>query len=311
MTTEIERNGVEVGNKTKIFASMIVALFIFSAFSTAQAQGMTGNNGAPIPPFDVYGFIHDGDGYLICNVDITIENLRTAETLEAEVYETCAYECILEELPSGYELGDTIQITAVSDGSTIYETFVVEHIGFGKKLDLYFNSQESKIAASNSILSTEGSPDSLSEFSMPIDEYPEDAQPSEEELDNIGIEQDLSVRGVSFSNIRPEEGEIVTVTAVITANRGTPDVNVSFYLNLVGEANHIGTCMSSFHGLSQPMAASLNWNSTGFEGEHIIFAVVDPDEIFYEADETNNIAHSEIVVLTVPFLIDKITCQKY
>ncbi len=309
MNTEVKRNGVEVGSKTKIFASLVVMLFIFSAFSTAQAQGMTGNNGAPIPPFDVYGFVYDGNGNLISNVDITIENLRTGESIKAEVYETCAYECILEELPSGYEVGDTIQITAVSDGSTIYETFVIEHIGFGKKLDLYFNSQDSKIASADSLLSTEGSPDTLSEFSMPIDEFAEDAPPPEEEFDELGIEQDLSVRGVSFSNIRPEAGEIITVTAVITAAQGAPDVNVSFYLNFVDEDNKIGTRMSSFHGLSQPMTASLNWNTTGFEGEYMIFAVVDPDETFYEADETNNIAHSEIVVVTVPFMIESVKEQ--
>ncbi len=175
-----------MGARTKTIASLIVALFIFSAFSTAQAQGVAENEGVPTPPYVLYGQIYDENGNPVYDVEIAIENLRTTETLEANVYETCAYECDLEELPSGYEIGDTIQITAVNDDTTIYETFIVERIGFGTKLDLHFNSQDSKITSTESLLSTEGTPDNLSEFSAPIDEFAEDVPPPEEELDEFG-----------------------------------------------------------------------------------------------------------------------------
>jgi len=51
---------------------------------------------------------------------------------------------------------------------------------------------------------------------------------------------------------------------------------------------------------SYAVTTRVNWDSTGKQGQHIIYAVIDPDNQIGETDETNNVVSNTITVLIPP-----------
>ncbi len=136
-------------------ACFSIAITLAMVFSTtviisdkASAEIVTGSEQSisempPYPPFTIYGTIHDKMSMPISDASISITNLRTDESLNAEFYENGAYEGILEDLPSGYEVNDEIEITVTADSQTITKIIVVKQMGFGERVDIHFGNSES------------------------------------------------------------------------------------------------------------------------------------------------------------------------
>ena len=155
-----------MGNKTltmsKILATVICLAMVLSTTviisDKASAEIVTGNELSmpempPYPPFTIYGIIHDESGMPVSDASVTITNLRTGESLDAEFYENGAYEGILEDLPSGYAVNDNIEIIVTTNLKTMSKVIVVENMGFGERVDIHFNDGKNS-AGSENILAT-------------------------------------------------------------------------------------------------------------------------------------------------------------
>jgi uncharacterized protein YkwD len=113
---------------------------------------------------------------------------------------------------------------------------------------------------------------------------------------------DLSINeiDIGFQPTSPYEGEDVNISIVIN-NQGTTDaypVKAEFY---VGDPESGGTSIgtaSASHILIHGEDAMLNlmWNTAGYEGDHDIYVVVDPDNDITESDEGNNVVFKSISV---------------
>jgi len=120
-------------------------------------------------------------------------------------------------------------------------------------------------------------------------------------FNTIGVLPDLSLESedISFSNPYPLSGETITINATIHNIGGSDatDIAVRFF---DGDPAENGTQI----GLAQTVAsiplgevgtASVEWATT--PGKHDICAVIDPDDITEETNETNNIAFGTINIL--------------
>jgi hypothetical protein len=120
---------------------------------------------------------------------------------------------------------------------------------------------------------------------------------------NIEIKtvSDLYISSLSFSDDSPSEGDIVEINATIKllGDNLTEDFAVVFYLDgcpcLSGDAPN-GTVIHTVEvdngslswGIENKYIVSTTW--TAILGMHIIYAVVDANEVIYETDEKNDIS---------------------
>ena len=81
----------------------IMAVFVFSPASCAEPQ---------IVPFAVRGYVHDEEGGPACNVDVTVKNLRTGQSLVVNTSEEGYYRATLGGPDYMVEDGDVVSIRA-------------------------------------------------------------------------------------------------------------------------------------------------------------------------------------------------------
>ena len=108
----------------------------------------------------------------------------------------------------------------------------------------------------------------------------------------------LSSNDISFSNPNPNEGETITITATVhnVGNNDSYNVNVSFYVDSVDDAHLIGTV--DYGDIPQGGSAtnSINWDTTGYAGNHNIIVYADSTHTIAELNENNNSASKSITV---------------
>ena len=109
----------------------------------------------------------------------------------------------------------------------------------------------------------------------------------------------LGPAGIIFSSNEPQDGAEVTIIAsVINSGAGSVEnVEVKFY---DGDPESGGTPIGDAQILSslsrgETKTASITWKAAG-DGEHRIYAAVDPGNAIREADEDNNVAYGKVRV---------------
>ncbi|MEE9150975.1 MAG: putative Ig domain-containing protein, partial [Thermoplasmata archaeon] len=121
---------------------------------------------------------------------------------------------------------------------------------------------------------------------------------------DLDIVPDLSVvpQDISFSDNSPLEGEVINIMANIQ-NLGLAPVSnadVSFYVgDPFGGGIYLGSNALDIDG-SGSNSTSLSWNTTGYIGDYNITLVVDPNDMYYELNEGNNMANTSITVRSYP-----------
>ncbi len=152
----------QTSNGSKILAVFICLAMILSTTviisDKTSAEIVTGNElympeTPPVPPYTIYGILDKYD-LPVSDATVTITNLRTGESLDADVYENGAYEGILEDLPSGYAVDDMIEIAVEADSATTSKTIVVEQMGFGKRVDFNLGDNERNLNSENTLASS-------------------------------------------------------------------------------------------------------------------------------------------------------------
>ena len=133
--TDVSRSLIAFGITLAMLFSTGLA---FSGEATAEVISSIEDSTPPIPPYTIYGIIFDETGEPISNAIVEITNLRTGESLTATMYDGGAYEMVLEDLSSGYAIGDVIEIKAIIPSNTISKTLIVQQMGFGERVDIYF-----------------------------------------------------------------------------------------------------------------------------------------------------------------------------
>ena len=135
----------------------------------------------------------------------------------------------------------------------------------------------------------------------------DDNETNNEGFKNVPVksEYDFSVESVSIEPGVVRQGEYVNITATI-GNRGLKNgsLNVSFYVNVTdfvgsGEDRFIEigrTEQPVYIEVGKTNNTSITWRANITGGDHLIFAVVDPDEEFIEwPDDTNKLGKSIIL----------------
>ncbi|MBA7511250.1 hypothetical protein ES705_03241 [subsurface metagenome] len=121
----------------------------------------------------------------------------------------------------------------------------------------------------------------------------------------VKSEYDFSVEGVSVEPGVVKEGEHVNITAAI-GNSGLVNgsVNVSFYVNVTDFVGSVDDRFIEIGRTEQPVYVevgktndtSITWRANITGGDHLIFAVADPDDEFIEwPDDTNELGESIIL----------------
>jgi hypothetical protein len=93
-------------NAGKIWA--IIGAFIVLGVilgTVANAQGM---------PHAVFGYVKDDAGNAVANATVTLRNDRTGDVISTDANELGQYQTDLSSMASGYQIGDTITVKAVS-----------------------------------------------------------------------------------------------------------------------------------------------------------------------------------------------------
>jgi len=112
----------------------------------------------------------------------------------------------------------------------------------------------------------------------------------------------LSSSDISFSDDRPEDGDIVTINATIhnIGNEDASNVTVEFWDNadcIVPVMVYIGSDTIPHIPIGGKGAASTDWDTTGQGGDYnIIWVSADPENEIEEQDERNNEAARAIYV---------------
>jgi len=110
-------------------------------------------------------------------------------------------------------------------------------------------------------------------------------------------------RDIILSNPAPRTGEKITITANVS-NAGGADVNGAMVRFFDGDPAQGGMQIGADvtgnvqGGRSTPF--TVEWDTTGREGDHEIFVLVDPDNKIAETDETNNFASVRMHVGNLP-----------
>jgi uncharacterized protein (TIGR03790 family) len=119
---------------------------------------------------------------------------------------------------------------------------------------------------------------------------------------NPDIVPDLSIvpQDITFSDDTPQVGDVIDIFVTVE-NLGlaaASDVEVKFYVGDIGGGGIlIGSRTMDIPG-SGSNATSIQWDTTGYIGDHNITVVIDPQDLYYEADEANNMAFRPITVNT-------------
>lgn len=119
----------------------------------------------------------------------------------------------------------------------------------------------------------------------------------------------ISQADISFSEINPKEGAIVTITTSISNIGNIEGNNVEIYLydgNPDEDGNDIpdddsndkkiGEIFINKLGIQEKVSHLIDWDTTNKAGQHIIYAWADPDNNIAELHEDNNLAFANIEV---------------
>jgi hypothetical protein len=94
----------------------IFLIFIPTVFAFNNSQGVSNSSGHHIlqPPLPhlFYGYVNDSNGTPQDNATVNITNKRTNESLIVFTDSSGYYQADISNLPSGYQAGDSINITA-------------------------------------------------------------------------------------------------------------------------------------------------------------------------------------------------------
>ena len=116
--------------------------------------------------------------------------------------------------------------------------------------------------------------------------------------ESINPDLGLAPKSIEFSKDDPSEGEAVTITASISNYGGVQanNINVAFY---DGDPQGGGVLIekSTISSITpkESKKVSITWKATS-PGEHKIYAVIDPNNLIFEASKDNNIAFRSIKV---------------
>ncbi|MFH1839870.1 MAG: DUF2341 domain-containing protein [Nanoarchaeota archaeon] len=127
--------------------------------------------------------------------------------------------------------------------------------------------------------------------------YPEPTHiigPAQTQFPSIDLQ--ILPEGIIFSNERPMREETITITALFEnlLEEHPETITVNFYLDEIDEQNLIGTdVIENFRG--DTYFAQIDWVTE--EGLHDIIVFLDPNNEIWEANETNNIASRELLVI--------------
>jgi hypothetical protein len=113
----------------------------------------------------------------------------------------------------------------------------------------------------------------------------------------------LTSNDISFSNPNPNEGDKIEISAEIhnVGNENASNVNIDFYVDNISSSTKIGDTQNVGDILAgQSKTAKVEWDTTGYGGDHIICVVTDPKNSVNEGNENNNIANKSIYVKPKP-----------
>jgi parallel beta-helix repeat protein len=143
--------------------------FVFSGKATAETISLDDDSTPPIPPFMIWGTVYNENNVPIPDATVTVKNLMTGESLDADVYENGAYDAELEDLQYGYSIGDEIEITATAGENTASKIILVKQMGFGELIDIHFGNDINSIQSENPLASRFESQEESPEFNMMAD----------------------------------------------------------------------------------------------------------------------------------------------
>jgi parallel beta-helix repeat protein len=140
------RENSGIGGKVITIAIALAMLFstgfVFSEKADAEPINSEDNSAPPIPPYTIWGTIYVETNVPVSDASLSVTNLRTGESLDAESYENGLYEVTLDDMPNSYEVGDEIEINVTINSQSITRNHVVEHIGFGELVDIHFANEK-------------------------------------------------------------------------------------------------------------------------------------------------------------------------
>jgi parallel beta-helix repeat protein len=168
--------------------------FVFTENATAEPIEPVGDSTPPVPPFMIWGIIFDANNEPVPVASVLFTNLRTSESLNANVYENGAYDAELEDMQQGYSIGDEIEIQATAAENIASKIIIVKQIGFGERVDLHFEgsgdsfTDENELAHYNSVQSNNIDSDAI--LDAPVKSTPEPRTP--EDSQTIYIDSPMS-----------------------------------------------------------------------------------------------------------------------
>jgi DNA-binding MarR family transcriptional regulator len=103
-------------------------------------------------------------------------------------------------------------------------------------------------------------------------------------------------KNITFSIEEPNEGETVFINSTVSNNGDeSATATVAFYDGHPDE-NDLIDSETVFVEPGLSISVSTQWNTSGEDEDHVIFAVVDPEDAVNETDENNNLVQRDIVV---------------
>jgi len=127
------KNGM---NKTMLVGLVFIALMsVLSFASMARADTFQ-------DPYAINGVVTDDAGNVVDGATVEIENLRTEETLTTVTNEYGEYVVALNDMPSGFEDGDEIKVTATLGTDSGSESDEVDTTDFHTQIDVEISEEE-------------------------------------------------------------------------------------------------------------------------------------------------------------------------
>lgn len=273
----------------KIGSILLVILLVFGALPIVAISGVNAEIGTEensVENYIVWGTLVDKYGVPVDTAIVVAVNMDTGNS--TWVYgENGTYSLDLAEINGSVSVGDEIKLIA-SNGICISNfTFTVEG-NSSKRIDFVLDPEEPV------------SPEIGNPFNP---DNPFEHNSSSPEMVMPEYKPDMIITELSFSDDRPIQGDIVTLTATVsTAGMFVESFSVAFYIDQKDNERYIASKTITPSPLEITQDVSVIWNTDNVEGNHVIYAVVDPDNVIDESNETNNEISKEICVLTVEFL---------
>lgn len=281
--------GKRIGTMCVVLALLISAMPMMFSSANVRAE-----EGSSIENYIIYGTLVDKFDVPVDTAIVVAVDLDTGNS--TWVYaENGTYTLDLVDINGTVNVGDTIKLIA-SNGICISNyTFVLAEPN-PLRVDFILDPEEPT------------PPDMGNPFNPhnPFEYNSSEFNSSSPEMITPEFKPDLIITELSFSDDRPVQGDIIILTATVTiTGMFTESFAVAFYIDQKDTEHYIASKTVTPSPLETTTDVSVIWHTDGIVGQHVIYVVVDPDNLIDESNETNNELSKKIYVLTVEYLIDK------